>query len=117
MRKLLSHKLLPHELLLERSVWSQSHLEVELLRRILEKLESLLSNAGMTEGERSDMLEMYRLLLLLEVSKQEASEHDAQPENKSSVDWARLLPLLLAVGVVLGVVVAQLLGLDMRRAF
>ena len=80
--------------------------EVELLRRILLKLEAL--SLPECEGERTEMLEMYRLLLLLEVNK--------QVPHRSSVDWARLLPLLLAAGVVLGVIVAQLLGLDMRHA-
>ncbi len=75
---------------------------------MLDKLESL-SEGSEAEG---DLREMYGLLLLLELSSGASTK-----EDKSSVDWARLLPLLLAVGVVLGVVVAQLLGLDMRRAF
>ena len=85
-------------------------LELELLRRILMKLESL-SDFCEEPHEQGDMLELYSLLRLLEVSKRQASAREV------SVDWARLLPLLLAVGVVLGVIIAELLGLDMRRAF
>ena len=101
-----------------RDHWQEvQDLELELLRRILGKLETLSEPFK----DRGEMLEMYRLLLLLEVSKQRASLQQAAAEQasteevKSSVDWARLLPLLLAAGVVLGVIIAELLGLDMRR--
>ena len=82
-------------------------------------LESLSASLSATpEVSRDDMLQMRELLLLLELSRasqEGAGEAECQVE-KSDVDWARLLPLLLAVGVVLGVITAQLLGLDMRRA-
>ncbi len=98
-------------------------LELELLRRILGRLETL--SESFFDKDQGEMLEMYRLLFLLEVSKEQASLQQAATkqvsteqsieEVKSSVDWARLLPLLLAAGVVLGVIIAELLGLDMRR--
>ena len=98
---------------------SYQDLELELLRRVVHKLEAL-SNAtprskDMSErgsSNRDEVAEMYRLLLLLEVTKQ--LQYTPAQEVRG-VDWARLLPLLLAVGVVLGVILAELLGLDMRR--
>ena len=86
--------------------------ELELLRRMVVKLESL--SDALCERERAEMLEMHKLLLLLEVRRSQGASEEG--EGASRVDWARLLPLLLAAGVVLGVVVAQLLGLDMRHA-
>ena len=77
----------------------------------LERLSSTRANAQPSEMDK-DMLEMYSLLLLLEVSQPTQAP---SKEVESGVDWARLLPLLLAVGVVLGVILAELLGLDMRR--
>ena len=98
-----------------RDHWQEvQDLELELLRRIVGKLETLSEPFK----DRGEVLEMYRLLLLLEVSKHQTSSKQASTEIeevKSSVDWARLLPLLLAAGVVLGVIIAELLGLDMRR--
>lgn len=105
--------------------WREAQdLELELLRRIVAKLETLSEPFE----DRGEMLEIYKLLFLLEVSQERAAlervttqraatEQSKQSieEVKSSVDWARLLPLLLATGIVLGVIVAELLGLDMRR--
>ena len=116
----------------ERYVWLRSFhvqnyrrevqdLELELLKRIVAKLETLSETFSEDRGE---LLEMYKLLFLLEMSKERAALEQTATEQstkqsieevKSSVDWARLLPLLLAVGVVLGVIIAELLGLDMRR--
>ena len=88
--------------------------ELELLRRVVAKLESL--SDALCEYERAELLEMHKLLLLLEVRHSQGVREREEDESASRVDWARLLPLLLAAGVVLGVVVAQLLGLDMRHA-
>ncbi len=88
--------------------------ELELLRRVVVKLESL--SDVLCEYERAEMLEIHKLLLLLEVRHSQGVREREEGESASRVDWARLLPLLLAAGVVLGVVVAQLLGLDMRHA-
>ena len=87
---------------------------MELLKRMVAKLESL--SDSLCERERTEMLEMHKLLLLLEVRRSQGAEGREEDDRASRVDWARLLPLLLAAGVVLGVVVAQLLGLDMRHA-
>jgi len=75
-------------------------LELELLRRIVGRLEKL-------EGEED--AEAQRLLIRLEVSRLLPSERE--------VDWGRLLPLLLSLGVVLAVIIAHLLGADVRGAF
>ena len=94
---------------------SSRRVELELLRSMVETLERLSNtraNAQLSETDKKNMLEMYSLLLLLEVSQHTQA---SSREVKSRVDWARLLPLLLAVGVVLGVILAELLGLDMRR--
>ena len=94
-------------------LYGSRRVELELLRSMVEKLERLSgTNTPPSETDRIDMLEMYSLLLLLEVSQPSQA---SSKEGKDSVDWARLLPLLLAVGVVLGVILAELLGLDMRR--
>ena len=92
---------------------SYQDLELELFKRIVAKLEALShAPSNIAPLARDDVAEMYRLLLLLEITKQ---LQDGPVQEVRSVDWARLLPLLLAVGVVLGVILAELLGLDMRR--
>lgn len=61
---------------------------------------------------------MRDLLMALELSRR-FDESPQPPLSKggflANVEWGKLLPLLLALGVVLAVIVAEILGVDVKK--
>lgn len=83
-------------------------LQREFNRRVLDQLEKLTG----TRPVDRDLAELRELLLTMELTDKLKSP---PPKSGSSIDWWKVLPVLLTIALLLAAIVAALLGVDLGR--
>lgn len=83
-------------------------LQREFNRRLLDQIEKL---AGARPVDR-EIVELRELLLTMELTDKLKSP---APKPSSSIDWWKVLPVLLTIALLLAAIVAALLGVDLGR--
>lgn len=84
-------------------------LQREFNRRTLLVLERLL---GVEPTDR-ELVELRELLLTMELTDKLKPPPPASKPRPPSIDWWRLMPLLLTLALILAAVVASLLGVEL----